>query len=90
MANASVDENGNQTITARLNSDGVTITRVKVNATNHGIKVSDGTGGSDKGGVNAAIDDNERPTWIAVSNIDGKTLVALYADSSGNLLVKST
>lgn len=89
MANASIDENSQATITARLNTDGTSIVRVGVDTSTHALEVNDGTGGSDNGGTFAVTDANGRPTMFAVSNVDGVTLVALYADSSGNLLINS-
>lgn len=90
MANAILDENSVAGITAGLNTDGSTIVRVKVNATNHGLKVSDGTTGTNHGPTNDLRDENMRPTLMAVSSADGKTPVVVYADSLGNLLIQST
>lgn len=90
MADAKLDSNGKQAITALLNSNGTTITRIKANPTNHGMKIVDGAAGSDNGGTYANLDGNFRPTLYAVSSAGDGTLVALYADSNGNLLVKST
>lgn len=90
MANSAIDSNSNPTMTALLNTNGSTITRVKVNASNHRLKVSDGTTGSDNGGNHGFFDDNQRTTLFVVSNADGVSPLSLYADSSGNLLIKST
>ncbi len=90
MSNASLDENSVPTLIAGLNTNGTTIVRVKVNASNHGLEISDGTTGSDHGPVNALRDENNRPTLLAVSSADGVTPVVVYADSSGNLLIQST
>lgn len=90
MANASIDENSKATLTALLNTNGATITRVQADASTHVLAVSDAHTGSDNGGTFAATDSNGRPTAFAVSSADGVTLVALYADSSGNLLVDHT
>lgn len=86
MSNASIDGNSRQTVTALLNTDGKTITRIK--ATNNSLDISVGTTGSNNGGTNAATDDNDRPTMFASDT--GNDLIALYADSSGSLLVQST
>lgn len=60
-------------------------------ATNlHRLKVSDGVSGTDTGPLNAPRDRNQRPALIATSSADGKTPVVVYADASGNLLIKST
>lgn len=90
MADASIDENSRATLTARLNTNGLTVTRVQADASTHVLSVNDGTSGSDNGGTFAATDSNGRPTVFAVSSADGVTLVALYADSSGNLLIDHT
>lgn len=90
MANASKDENGVSTLLGTLNSDGRTTIRVQVNASTHSLKVDDNTTGSDNGPTNAPKDQNNVPALLAVSSADGITPVVVYADSSGNLLVKST
>lgn len=87
--NSSIDENSQATITARLNTNGVDIVRVQVDASTHALSVDDASTGSDNGGTFAATDSNGRPTMFAVSESDGVTLVALYADSSGKLLIDS-
>lgn len=88
--NASIDSNSDATLTAALNTDGTTITRVQVNSTNHALKISDGTTGTDHGSNHALTDENGRKTLIAVSSADGITPIEVYCDSSGNLLVDST
>lgn len=90
MANAIHDQNGVPSLIAALNTDGTTIVRVKANASNHALKVSDDTTGSDHGTTNAQHDDNHVPVLMAVSSVDGVTPVEVYADSSGNLLIQST
>lgn len=90
MADAAIDGNSNPSMTGLLNTDGATITRIKASPTNHGVKISDGTTGSDSGGTHGFFDSNDRTTLFAASNADGTSLVSLYVDSSGNLLVKST
>lgn len=52
------------------------------------LKVNDNTTGSDAGGSRAAKDANSVPTLVATAS-DG-SLVALYVDSTGALLTKST
>ena len=77
-------------MTALLKTNGSTITRIVANASTHAMKVSNGISGSDHGGNHANFDDNQRTTmFVESSNGDG-ALVALYADSSGKLLIKST
>ena len=88
--NAAKDQNNINSLIAALNTDGKTIQRIKVNPSNHAVKVSDGTTGSDYGPTNALRDDNDVPILMAVSSVDGKTPVAVYGDSNGNLLIQST
>lgn len=89
MANAKRDENRTPTLLATSNSDGSTPVLIK--STDHGIHVSDGTGGSDVGGDHALRDTNRVPVLIAVSSSDGVTPVAVYADpATGYLLVQDT
>lgn len=99
MANASRDNNNVATLLGALSTDGITPTKVKVDATTHGIKTGDSTGGTDHGVQNAVRDDNFVPVLMAVSSstttvngisyIQGVTPVEVYADSSGNLLINS-
>ncbi len=88
MANASRDGNNVPTLLAS-GTDGSSIVRVKVNATNHSLKVDDNTTGSDNGPTNALRDENSVPVLMAVSSVDGVTPVAVYADADGNLLIDS-
>jgi hypothetical protein len=90
MANAAFDENHVPTLITVSAVNGTTIDRVQVNASNHGIKVSDAATGTDHGPTNAAHDSNHVPTLLAVSSVDGVTPVVVYSDGSGVLLVQST
>ena len=90
MSTAALDANSNQTMTALLNTNGTTVTRIKANPTTHALSIQDGTTGSDNGGNHAFFDDNQRTTLFAESSNGDGTLVALYADSNGKLLVDST
>lgn len=90
MTNAKRDENSVPTMIAALNTDGVTITRVYINASNHGLQVDDGVGGADHGTVNALKDENGVSCLMGVSSVDGVTPVPLYVTSAGKLLIKST
>lgn len=90
MADASLDQNSVAAKTGALNTDGITPTRIKVNATNHGIVINDGTTGSNNGRTVASRDGNSRPVLLAVSSADGVTPVEVYADSTGALLIQST
>lgn len=88
--NAVKDQNNINSLIVALNTDGKTIQRIKVNPSNHAVKISDGATGSDYGPTNALRDDNDVPILMAVSSVDGKTPVAVYGDSNGNLLIQST
>ena len=90
MANAIRDENRVPVLTAALNSDGVTPVNVKVNPSTGVLQVSDGSSGSDHSGATGPRDGNRIPVLMGVSSADGVTPCPVYADSSGNLLVKST
>lgn len=87
--NAKRDSNGVAVSQGVLNSDGVTPTSLTAVPTTHVLQVSDGTTGSDNGTTNAKRDANQVTDLMALST-DGVTPVALYVDSSGNLLTKST
>lgn len=76
-------------MTGRLNTNGLTVTRVQVNASTHGLMINDSSTGTDQGGTNAATDENDRPTMFAVSESDGISPISLYVDSNGKLLVDS-
>lgn len=89
MTSIKKDQNSVNTMFGVLNTDGVTITPIKANDTAHALKTSDGTSGSDHGTTNAKRDENRVPALMATST-DGVTPIALYVDSSGNLLTKST
>ncbi len=90
MENASRDENSVATILGTLNTTGASTVRIKVNASTHALKVSDGTSGTDYGPKNALRDENDIPAVMAVSSADGVTPVSVYTDSNGNLLIQST
>lgn len=89
MANALLDENSRPTMTAELNTTGSSVIRVTADPSTHAVDADDNTTGSDHGdGI--LTDENGRPSLFAVSSSDGITLIPLYADSTGQLLIKST
>lgn len=88
MTNASRDDNRVTTALGILNTDGTTIMPLYVGG-NHGLKVTDGTGGADLGDGHALRDDNRVTALLGVSSADGVTPVAVYIDSTGHLLVNS-
>ena len=90
MSNAAKDVNSVSTIICPLNTDGVTLHRVYVNPVNHALCISNGTTGTDYGVTHALRDDNGVTVLMGVSSSDFVTPVPIYADSSGNLLTKST
>jgi hypothetical protein len=88
MISAKLDANRKPVALATLNSDGVTVTAVL--ATGHSLNVSDGTTGSGTSPTDAQRDANRNTALWATSSVDGKTMVELWCDSSGNLLIQST
>lgn len=90
MSNAKRDQNYAPTILGVLNTDGETLVPIKVNATNHSLKVENADTGSDNGPDNAPHDENYVPALMAVSSADGVTPVVVYANSDGELLIQST
>lgn len=86
--NGAIDTSSRSTMTARLKTDGITVTRLIANASTGALSVSTTTTGGVAPSQFAATDENERPTLFAVSENDGVTPVALQCDSSGALLIK--
>lgn len=92
MTNAYRDSNSRPTMTAILNSDGLSITAVKANpATNNSLKVDDNTTGTDQGnhGGVAQVDENGVSVLTVLSSDDDGTIIELYVDSDGKLLIDS-
>ena len=91
MSNIPRDANQRPVLSGILNTDGVTITPVKADPTTHIINTSDDTTGSDNGnnGGIAMLDENSVAVGTAVSSSDGVSIVELYVDASGNLLINS-
>lgn len=89
MTNAKRDQNSIPTLIVGLESDGVTIVRVGVNPSNHGLIVSDASTGSNHGPTNALRDENSVPVAMGVSSADGVTPVVIYGTASGALLIDS-
>ena len=87
MSNAKRDENRITTLTAALNTDGKTIQPVYADPIGHYIHTADGSGGQDFSVKNAPRDENRVP--VAMASSSNGTPVELYADSSGNLLIKA-
>lgn len=91
MTNAKRDENNISTLICALNTDGTTTTLIQVNPTNHGLKIDDASTGSDAGnnGNSAMKDENGVSVLTAVSSVDGSSIVEVYANSSGQILIDS-
>ena len=95
MANAAIDDNNRTSMTALLNTNGLTVTRVCADPTNsNSLCVDDASTGSDSGGTYIRPDDNSAPAafapgLLAYSSAGDGSLVTLYCDSSGKLLVDS-
>lgn len=83
------DQNRIPVILGVLNTDGVTLIAPRINPTSHSINVKDGQTGSDFGTSIAKRDGNRITNMMAVSSVDGVTPVALYTDSTYNLLINS-
>lgn len=84
MASTFHDSNHTSTLLA-VESDGKTL--VNVQAVGNSLSVSDGTTGTDNGPSESLHDHNHISILMATSSTDGETPVAVYADSSGALLV---
>ncbi len=92
MANAYRDENSKPNLIAASKNDGVTIVPIQVNATNHSLVIDDASTGSDNGNNegNAARDENSVPVLLAISSVDGVSIVEVYGDpATGALLIDS-
>lgn len=91
MAQAPRDENRTPVLLGVLNTDGVTPVPICTDALSlHFMCISAGTDGTDFGPDTAARDENRVPVAMAVSSVDGVTPVPLYANSSGELLIKTS
>ncbi len=89
--NAKMDENNRPTIIAVSSSDGITIKQGKANPTNNSLKVDNNTTGSDNGNNsgNAMLDENSVPVWTALSSAGDGSIVEVYADAEGQILIDS-
>lgn len=86
--NAPRDNNRIPVFIATLDSDGSSAMSLEADPSTHAISNTDLSTGSDNG--NGSFDANSVPVAFAVSNSDETTPVALYIDSSGNLLIDSS
>lgn len=82
------DSNHTPTLVA-IQNDGATVMNIQADPTAHYLHTSDNTTGNDNGPTISRHDNNHVPILMVTSSTDGKTPVAVYADSSGNILVNS-
>ena len=91
MTQARKDNNSVDTMLATLQSDGITPSLIKADASNHTPLIDDNTTGTDQSpGDDAKRDQNAVPVLLAVSETDGVTPVQIYVDADGKLLIDST
>ena len=91
MTQAKRDNNNVKTMIGVLNTNGNTPTLLKALPTgSHLLDIMDGATGSDFNRNDATRDENEIPVMLAISSVDGSTIVPLYVSSSGHLLIQST
>lgn len=83
------DQNRVPALLGVLNTDGITLIAPRISPTSHALKVGNATGGADFGTSIASRDGNRVTNMMAVSSADNKTPVALYVDSTYNLLINS-
>lgn len=86
MANSHFDDNHRPTLTGVLNTDGLTIMNAVADSTTHALHVISNTSSTNHGPTQAKMDDNHIPIGMVVSSSDFVTPVAIYMDSSGNIL----
>lgn len=85
-----LDANRFQMIQGTLDSNGSTVVAIKVNPSNHALKVLDGTSGSSFNVTTNQRDANRKISFWATSSADGVTPIYVATDSNGNLLIQST
>ena len=91
MAEAFRDGNRVPTLLAVSDADGETTRPVHADPSNHAIKVTNGTGGSDLSDDIGNRDDNRVVVAMGVSSADGVTPVEIYVDDATNFLkIKTT
>lgn len=92
MANALKDQNDRPTLIGVDKTTPTTIRRVTANPSNfNGLSVDNGTTGSDNGnnGGIALLDENSVAVMTALSSAGDGTLVEVYVDSTGKILINS-
>ena len=90
MEDSKQDNNQVATLIALLNTDGATPMRAHANTSNsNAIVAEDSSAGSDAGPTDAKRDSNMRPVAMVASSAGDGTPVALYINSSNQLLIDS-
>lgn len=92
MTNAAHDENGRTTIICASKDDATIIVPLKINPSNHGLKINDNSTGSDNGNNsgNALLDENSVPVWAALASDGSGRIIEIYADAAtGSILINS-
>lgn len=84
------DNNGIATLVGTLDSDGNTVTSIKVNPTNHSLKVNNDITGNSFSTPDSQRDANRVPAIWGVSSVDGITPIYIAVNSSGELLIDSS
>lgn len=87
--NAPIDENFVHGMLGALNTTGRITIPIRITPSTHTLHVSDGTTGTDFGPKNALRDENNTPSLLGVSSSDFSTVVTVYADANGRLLIQS-
>lgn len=87
---AIIDQNRIPVMMAALQSDGSTLTNIKINATKNALKVNNNTTGTNQStNTNSLRNQNYKTALWATSSVDGLTPVQLYCDADGKLLINS-
>lgn len=87
MADAIRDQNNIETLMGVDKNNGKVTVNILADPVTHRLKLAYGTSGIDYGNGPTPRDSNFNVALSAVSSVDGKTPVAIYADSStGELL----
>lgn len=90
MSSNSFHDNNNVPTLIAVETDGKTLINLEASPSTHSLDTSNGSSGSDNGPKQSRHDNNNVHILMATSDLDGITPIALYSDSSGNLLIQST
>jgi len=91
MANAPLDTNSRNGITAALNTNPTQVVVATANPTTHALSVVDGSTQINNGnhGGNAVIDENGRSSWYGLASDASGNRIIVYANSDGAVLIQS-